>query len=297
MCRLFGFRSAVPSRAHKSLVAAQNALVRQASDHADGWGLGWFHGDEAYVVKTAKAALDCDRFRRVSEGLTSHTFLAHLRRATVGELDHINAHPFRSGRWLFAHNGTVIGLDQGLGQWLLQRVDPQMRPLIMGDTDSELLFFAVLTRLHALGGDPTGRAASDPGLAARAVRDVTLALDAEASRRGFERPLLNVVLTDGRVLLAHKAGMPLQLSTQKHHCADAPTCPAVKVCLMARRPEGEPVNHLIVASEAIGLDENVWEDVEDGTTVVLGEDFRLRQIGPPEGWSAPVLPVRFRIAR
>lgn len=192
----------MPSGAHKSPVSAQNALVRQPTAHPDGWGLGWFHDDEAYVVKTASAAFDCARFRRVSGGLTSHTSLADLRRATVGQLDHLNAHPFRHGRWLLAHDGAIIVLESDLWEWLLDGVAPDRRPLIVGETDSELLFHRLLTLIEARGGDPT---------------------------------------------------------------------------------------------ERIGADEIVWEDVVDGSTLMVDAGFALTIWGPPPDWQAPGLPERFRI--
>jgi len=294
MCRLFGFRSAVPSRAHTSLVEARDALVRQAAEHSDGWGIGWHHGDDAYVVKTADAAVDCARFRAVSEGLTSHTFLAHLRKATVGCNDPLNAHPFRAGRWLFAHNGSVWGFSDGLGAWLEERIDPALRPLIVGDTDSERLFFYLLTALSWIGLDPSGRQPSDARVVAQTVRGALAELDAEARRQGLDRPLTNVLLTDGRVFVAHRAGFELHLSTQKHACSDAPTCAAAKVCLEARRPAGHPVNHLLVSSEPIHTAEHRWEEIPDGGTVVLDHAFHLQILPPEAGWQAPVLPAWFR---
>lgn len=292
MCRLFGFRSIVPSRAHHSLVHARDALVQQARHHPDGWGIGFIHGDDAYVVKTANAAVDCERFRRVTEGIRSHTLIAHLRKATVGELDHLNAHPFRHGRWIFAHNGSIWGLERGLGRWLERRTDPVLRALVMGDTDSERLFFFLLTRLGEQGVDVTGRSAPDADVVARSVRQALLELDMAAVERGLDRPLLNVLLTDGRAFVAHRAGMPLHLSTQKRHCAEAETCAALKVCLEARRPAG-PVNHLLVASEPTATDENLWEEIPDGTTLWLDQAMHLGRVVPPTGWVAPVLPPGF----
>lgn len=293
MCRMFGFRSAVPSRAHRSLLDAENALAAQSRLHPDGWGIGWFVDDDAYVTKSSASAHGCDRFQRTSLSLASHTFVVHVRRATIGGVDPVNAHPFRFGRWLFAHNGTLIGVDE-LRPWLLEAIAPAHRAHVLGDTDSELLFHWLLARLEAAGVDRNGRRPSDAEVVGSVVRQSLFVLDGEAQRRGLERPLLNVLLTDGRLMIGHRAGMPLHLSTQKHHCPDAPTCPAVKVCLEATRPPG-PVNHLLLASEPIGTAENHWEAVDDGATVVLHADMRLDRFAPPEGWVAPVLPERFRI--
>lgn len=289
---MFGFRSAVPSRAHRSLVEAENALSAQSMRHPDGWGIGWILDDDAYIIKSANAAHACARFQRASRRLTSHTFLVHVRRATVGTVDHVNAHPFRCGRWLFAHNGTIFGFEQLRG-WLEAQIDPALEPLIHGDTDSECLFFFVLSRLVQAGADRTGRAPSDAPTVARIVRLALLELDARAAALGVHRPILNVLLTDGRLLVAHKAGMPLFLSTQKRYCADFHTCEAPsKVCMELVRPNA-PVNHLLIASERIGEVENRWEEITDGATVLLDNAFRISSQPPPEGWVAPVLPPGF----
>lgn len=294
MCRMFGFRSAVPSKAHRSLVAADNALGAQSRLHPDGWGIGWFVDDEAYVIKSANAAHACDRFNRASGRLESHTFLVHVRRATVGVTDHLNAHPFRHGRWLFAHNGTIFDFER-VEPWLLEQIDPAFKPLLLGDTDSERLFYFLLSRLNAAGVDRTGRSTCDARLVGRVVRESLLELDDAAVMLGARRPIVNVLLTDGRAFVAHKAGMPLLLSTQKSFCPDFDTCPEpTKVCMQLVRPDA-PVNHLLVASEPIGTDENRWEELADGTTLVLDEAFRLELTAPPEGWIQPELPEEFRI--
>jgi len=295
MCRMFGFRSAVPSKAHRSLIDADNALSNQSRLHPDGWGIGWFIDEEAYVVRSANPADDCTRFARASATLRSHTFIVHVRRATVGVIDHLNAHPFRHGRWLFAHNGTVFEFDK-IRDWVLERTAPRLRDVILGDTDSEHLFYYLLTALNEAGYDRTGRDRSCENKVAEVIRRSLIELDAEAQRLGLLRPIVNVLLTDGRLMVAHKAGMPLFLSTQKRHCADFATCPAVKVCMERRRPLDVPVNHMLVASEPIGRDENIWEDIADGSTVVLSEDMHLHFVAPPEGWVKPELPEEYRVA-
>ena len=122
-----------------------------------------------------------------------------------------------------------------------------------------------------------------------------MAIDTRAVELGIERPIVNVLLTDGRLFLAHRAGMPLHLSTQKHFCPDFGRCTEPsKVCMLARRPEGVPVNHMLVASERIGA-ENVWEELEDGSTLILDERFMMHRMGAVEGWVMPVLPERFRL--
>lgn len=291
MCRMFGFRSAVPTRAHRSLVEAENALSDQSNFHPDGWGIGWFVEDEAMVIKSANAAHASERFKRASSRLKSHTFVVHVRRATVGVVDHINAHPFTFGRWLFAHNGTLFAFDDGLRAWMEERIADQFIPVILGDTDSEHLFYYLLSGLADAGMKASGRGEIDGALMAQVVRDKLIALDDYALQHKIDRPIVNVILTDGRTFVAHRAGMPLLLSTQKRFCNDFPTCEEpTKVCMAAARPAGTSVNHMLVASEQIASDENVWEDVADGSTLLLTDDFMLSIQGPPDSWVAPELP-------
>lgn len=296
MCRLFGFRSAVLSGAHKSLHEAENAIAVQSLKHPHGWGIGWFVEEEVCVLKTGNAAHECDRFRAASKRLTSNTMLVHVRRATVGSIEHLNAHPFHYGRWLFAHNGTVFGMEDGLRAWMLEQIDEGFAPLILGDTDSECLFYFLLSALADNGVDRSGRGVVDPDTVLQVVRRALWALDKEARARSLERPIVNLILTNGNTFLAHRAGMPLSLSTQKRYCPDFETCTSIsKVCMDAMRPAHLPVNHLLVASEKIAADENIWEDIEDGSSVLLYPDFRLRIAGPPPQWEAPILPERYRI--
>jgi glutamine amidotransferase len=272
MCRLFGFRSAVPSRAHRSLLEAENALAEQARAHPDGWGIGWFIDDDAYLVKSSSPAHECSRFKEISDRLSSHTFVVHVRRATVGAVDPLNAHPFRFGRWLFAHNGTVHGFDR-LRDWMLARTPAKLRMGLLGDTDSEHLFAFLLGHLQEAGVDASGHAPSEARAVAGALRTGLLTLAAEAARRGLDRPTTNVILTDGRVFLAHRSGVPLWFSSRKTACPDAPACPMIdKVCLREGISATGKVNHLLVASEPIGAD-NVWSAMDDGATVALDADF------------------------
>jgi glutamine amidotransferase len=285
MCRLFGFRSSVLSRAHRSLVEAQNALRHQAREHRDGWGIGYFHGPEAFLLKSEAGAAADDSFARASERLASHTFVVHVRRATVGAVNAVNVHPFRCRRWVFAHNGTVFGFDR-LGPRLAEQTPDHLRRRVLGTTDTETLFHWLLARLESAGVDACGQSPVDPARLGAVLAEAVLSLRAHAEQEGAEQPIVNFILTNGSVFAANRHGRELFLATQKFHCRDAGTCAADKICLGAERPPhpagGQRVNHLIVASERIG-DEDRWEEVPDGELLVLSQDFRLTR-GAVEHW-------------
>jgi predicted glutamine amidotransferase len=273
MCRLFGFRSAVLSRAHRSLVAAENALAVQAHAHPDGWGMGWFHGEQAHLLKSEAGAGDDLGFREASERLASHTMVVHVRRATVGEVTPENVHPFRHGRWVFAHNGTLHGWER-LGPSLVADTPEDLRRQVAGSTDSEACFHWLLGRMRAAGLDDTGDAPTDVEHLGEVLAAALRELFAWSARLDCPRPVINFLLTDGRVFVANRAGRELHMASQKHLCRDAASCPAEKICLEAER-RGDRVNHLLVSSERIG-DEDRWEEVPEGVLVTLSADFRLR---------------------
>lgn len=273
MCRLFGFRSAVLSRAHRSLSEAENALAVQAREHRDGWGIGWFHGGDAYVVKSEQGAAGNESFRRASERLASHTFVVHVRRATVGGLSPFNVHPFRHGRWLFAHNGTVFGFD-GMRAWFDAAIPPHLAENVLGSTDTETLFFFLLARLERAGVDPYGVEPVGTDRLGAALQDAVAELFDVCASHGVQAPVANFILTNGREFVANRAGRELYYATQKVACRDFATCTwPDKVCMAAERP-GDKVNHLLVASEKIGAEDR-WQEVPEGTMLLLSEDYRL----------------------
>lgn len=275
MCRLFGFRSAVLSRAHRSLIEAQNALADQARAHPHGWGIGYFQAGEAYIVKSETAASDSPAFRRAADRLASNALIAHVRRATVGEVGPLNTHPFRNGRWLFAHNGTLHGFEQ-LEPLLLEATPAALRSRRLGATDTEAFFCYLLGMMERHGVDPEGHAPVVAGQVGAAVREAMLQVNGWSRRVGAESPILNFLLTNGHSFFAHRHGRELYFATQKHFCRDADTCAEPeKPCLLRARPH-DRVNHLIVASERIG-DEDIWEEVPEDTLLALGDDFRLER--------------------
>jgi glutamine amidotransferase len=293
MCRLFGFRSSVPSGAHRSLVEAENALASQAGFHSDGWGIGYFLGDEAYIMKSERGAAEDERFDRLSRRLESSTFVVHVRRATVGDRDLLNSHPFRHGAWVFAHNGTVYGFDDIRDQ-LLEATAPELASIIFGRTDSEHIFYYLLTALRRAGVPSDGRAKVDVDVAGDALRAAVDQLFRWSAEAGNPPPILNFILTNGRIFMAQRAGLELYMATQKITCGDFLTCKEPnKVCMETMEPliavdvQSPPLgamrkcNHCLVASEPIG-DEDVWEEIPDGMLLILDEEMHLHLRPPAE---------------
>ena len=101
MCRLFGFRSVITSRVHSSLVHAENALVNQSEKHPDGWGIAFYVDKSPHLIRSSKKAIGDKLFEQVSGVVSAQTVVAHIRKATQGSFNILNAHPFQYGKWIF----------------------------------------------------------------------------------------------------------------------------------------------------------------------------------------------------
>jgi glutamine amidotransferase len=199
MCRLLGIAANEPTDFRIVLHDAPRSLAALSKQHRDGWGLAVFDGrrERWQLEKGLRCAGEDERFHTLAVGSRGELLVSHVRQKTVGDTTLANTHPFQSGRWVFAHNGTVKDVE-----WLRAHVSADRFAAITGETDSELLFAWLLTALDEAGvtGDPTS-ATTD-----RAVFGAT--------RAARERPdfgAFNFLLSDGVTTYAHRFGRSMFL--------------------------------------------------------------------------------------
>ena len=269
MCRLFGFRSVIQSQVHRSLLDADNALAAQSSQHPDGWGVAFYVDGSPHVTRSSETALSDQLFHRVSGIVSSETVVAHIRKATTGPRTVLNTHPFQYGRWVFAHNGQVYAFEEHAAE-IEAHIAPRLKRFILGDTDSERVFYLFLTHLSQRG-ELNARLGLDAVMGALAdtvnqIREIT---DGSAEA---EKSLMTLLVTDGITMAAVHGGKELYWSSYKHKCLERDDCPHYA-------PECENpsrtgfVNHLIFSSEPLS-DQNVWLPLESGDMV--GVDWRMQ---------------------
>lgn len=283
MCRLFGFRSVIPSQMHRSLLSADNALGEQSRRHPHGWGVAFYVDGAPQVTRSPTTALTCALFRRVSGLVASETVVAHVRKATQGEPSVLNCHPFQHGRWIFAHNGDIPSFASRR-EALLDEIAPRLRRFVLGDTDSEVIFFLLLTHLAEVV--PLTRTPSAEELSASIARTVGVIREL-CDRPDEKRSILNLLVTDGVAMAAHHGGEGLYYSTYKTRCSDRDTCPSLSATCEAAS-EGQRVNHLVFSSERIA-GENVWLPLEEDD--LLAVDARMKLV-----WSASASRARAAVA-
>ena len=285
MCRLFGFRSVIPSQVHQSLLDADNALGHQSVRHPDGWGVAYYVNGAPHLIRSCETALSDSLFHRVSGVVASETVVAHVRKATQGGKSVLNCHPFQHGKWVFAHNGDVENFDE-VRALLTNDVYPKFRRFILGDTDSEVIFALFLSRLSEFG-PIDGRPSVDHVV--DALTETIKRVRAVADRDGLtELARLSCVVTDGDILVAHQGGKELYWSTHKSRSPDRNVCAYSDPKCEAPSKTGA-VNHLIISSEPLG-GTNVWSEMVVGEFIAV--DARMKMIHRLDPWVVPSLSTK-----
>jgi len=272
MCRLYGFHASAPTRVECTLLRAQNALVAQSRAderglaNADGWGIVFYDGGFPHARKREMAAFEDPTFVETASGVSAATVVAHVRRATVGGVSYFNTHPFTYGRWTFAHNGTLSGFRR-LEPQLRREVVPRLLAARLGSTDSELIFLWLLSRLAKAGCDPDGDDRCDvDSVTTELIRGLRL-LAARSEARAAEPARLNVVLTDGDVLLASRWRNSLRW-LERRGVYDCEVCGQPHVAAEHR----DGYRAVVVASEPIS--DEPWQVVPEGSVLAVGADLR-----------------------
>ena len=269
MCRLFGFRSTIQSQVHRSLIEADGALGQLSNAHPDGWGVAYYVEGTPHITRSAETALGDQLFHRLSGVVASETVLAHVRKATHGDVSILNCHPFQFGRWTFAHNGEVRQFDE-TKERLLAEVAPRLRRFILGDTDSEVVFALFLTQLLRFGSLSRAHGLDE---VIEALRDTIRLIRSECDGTDeSSQCLLTIMVTDGTTMAAIQGGKELYWSTHKTRCSERNQCPNFAPECESPTQSGF-VNHLVFSSEIIS-GENVWTPLESGE--IIGVDWRMR---------------------
>ena len=190
MCQLLGMNSHLPA----SLTLSFTGFSQRGGStdhHADGWGIAFFEGEGATPGKGVRCFVDKESASTSMMAnllrtypIKSHNVVAHVRKATVGEVSLENCHPFVRelwGRnWVFAHNGDLKNYAPML--------HGSFKPV--GSTDSELAFCWLMQELaksHA---------------SAPSVQELTLTLR-ELTPKIAAFGTFNYILSNGQALWAH----------------------------------------------------------------------------------------------
>ncbi len=117
--------------------------------NVDGFGIGWYINKKQYPTfyKCTKTPWSDFNFKRLSKILHSNLIFAHIRAIkpfSEGLIHEFNCHPFCYKKILFMHNGDFKNFNK-YKKKIIEKIDNKLLLLIKGTTDSEYIFYLILT--------------------------------------------------------------------------------------------------------------------------------------------------------
>ncbi len=142
MCQLLGMNCNTPT----DITFSFEGFRRRAGltdQHTDGFGIAFFEGKGVRIFRDNRPGASSPMADLVSQyRIKSFNVIAHIRKATRGDINLENTHPFIrelwGENWVFAHNGTVEG--GGVCE------ECHYQPI--GSTDSEAAFCCLVSQLR-----------------------------------------------------------------------------------------------------------------------------------------------------
>lgn len=145
MCELFGYCSQNGSVINEYL----KAFYSHSNEHPHGWGLAGLEGNEATIEKEPIQATKSNYLKeRLSQPIRTKNVFAHIRYATIGNVEYMNCHPYtkkdnHGRRWTEIHNGTIFDYPPLYKYVKLQD----------GDTDSERILLYLVDKINQAEAD------------------------------------------------------------------------------------------------------------------------------------------------
>lgn len=184
MCQLLGMNCNTPT----DIVFSFEGFRRRAGltdSHSDGFGIAFFEGKGVRIFRDNRPGhsspiADCVK----QYNIKSLNVIAHIRKATQGEVNIENTHPFIreiwGENWVFAHNGNLATLPD-MSESFCQPI---------GSTDSETAFCYMAEQLK----NRFRRKPTEDELFL-AIQSITKEL--------AERGTFNFILSNGEWMIAH----------------------------------------------------------------------------------------------
>jgi glutamine amidotransferase len=162
----------------------------RTDEHKDGWGIAFYQGSGCRLFNDDQSSIDSPLAEVIKRHpIKSRNVIAHIRKATQGDIVLENSHPFMrelwGKHWTFAHNGDLKGF--------LPESEGFFCPV--GETDSERAFCYLMEGLRKRF--PGANASHRPPR--EALFDALGTLAEEIAAHG----VFNFMLSNGDVLYAH----------------------------------------------------------------------------------------------
>ncbi len=186
MCELFG----VTANRRIYINPLLKEFFSHSQEHRNGWGIAFLDNGALSVEKEPVRALDSLYLKsRLTGRIETSRFMAHIRKATVGDVHFSNTHPFTrrddAGRtWVLVHNGTIFDAPRLSAYQYSQE----------GTTDSERILLYIVDSMNQSYEQERG--SFDVNDRIRLIEKIIRELAPENK--------LNIMLYDGDYFYVHK---------------------------------------------------------------------------------------------
>lgn len=207
----------------------------------------------------------------------SDAVVLHTEKLPVGVSLEDNAQPYRFRSWLFAHAGEV-GKPDALRERLMSTLPDFLNRATRGTRVSEAIFAAFLAGLRSVGRIED--LSLEAPLAAQLLSRAAHTVEQVAREIGVkDRPELNLVATNGRILVAaHRGPRPLWYTMLEGEAQCA------RCGIPRGAPDSEPLvrehrrrRSLVIASDPISR--AGWLELPDGGALAVDRRLQVQAIG------------------
>lgn len=255
MCQLLGMNCNTPTDIKFSFDGFRQR-AGLTDTHSDGFGIAFFEGKGVRIFRDNRPGASSPMAEAVSHyHIKSYNVIAHIRKATCGDVNLENTHPFireiYGENWVFAHNGTVKDVA----------VCPECHYQPIGATDSEMAFCVLLSRMKEMHP-----AKPEDKVLFEAIVEISSAL--------AEHGVFNFILSNGEWMIA-------RCSTNLHYvCRRAPFGKAlrdddVEIDFRQFTTEGDKVT--IITTQPLTKNEN-WIKMKNGGYVFFKDGDPIYEI-------------------
>ncbi len=279
MCRFVGYIG-TPLLLADLISRPENSLVRQSYDakersnplNGDGFGVGWYTPEmtpEPGVYRSITPAWNDQNLLDLVGHTSSPCFFAHVRAASPdSDVSRANCHPFRFGRFLWMHNGTIEGFSS-IKRVLTESLPEDLYLSIGGTTDSEHAFAVFLDMLGSREANITAAALGET-MVKTIWKFEKWGRDAAISRPS----IYNFAVTDGQNVatvryVSDPSIEPISLYISKqgeYACRDGK--PEIIDCCSGR-------TSVIIASECLTDKRDDWERVAPNHVVTIDSQLEV----------------------
>ena len=119
-----------------------NKMIKK---HLDGFGFCWLENKKWNVYKKPVIYTeDSNLPKKINKIVNSKVIIGHIRNKTIGDKTINNTHPFYHKNMVFSHNGKIENFVDYKDK-IIEKIDSKYKKFIKGETDSEYLFYLLLT--------------------------------------------------------------------------------------------------------------------------------------------------------